>query len=100
MLQHRMVVGKIQLALDRRIKRRDLGAGELNAFVPPIEFEPGQHAHEIVVPEISSVFTVCRHMQTEIFLHSDGINDRRILDGLEFLGRDTGIICIKLPARS
>ncbi len=88
MVQHRMIVGKIQLAGDCREDRAQLDAGELHALVAFVQVEAGQHPHEIVVPEGPPCLAVGDGLEADVFLHPDDVRNRRVLDLVQVRGSD------------
>ena len=84
MVEHRMIVRKIEASGDGREYGPQIHAVKLNAGIPFDQFETGQRTHEIVMPERAAHLTVCHCRQTRTFLDGDHFLDGLIFDGFQF----------------
>ena len=91
MCQHGVIVGKIQFARDRGKNRPKDGARELKTLVTFNQFETGQVAHEVVVPERAPVFTVSDCLESSRLLYDDGLADGRVFDLCQGCRIDSGV---------
>ncbi len=88
MLQHRVIVGEVELSRDGREDRTQLHAVELHALVAFFEVQPLQPAHEIIVPERTPDLAVGHDWQPGVLLHAHyGVNSL-VLNRLELFGAD------------
>ena len=86
MLQHRMIPGKAELAIDHRVNRRNLGTVKLHAFAADFHIHPIEHAHEVEMPEGPAHFAVRDGFKPHILLHLDQRDDFEVFDGFQFGG--------------
>ena len=81
-VEHRVIIGEIDPALDSREDRPELEPVKLDPDVALLELQAGKCAHEIEMPERPPEFAVGHGLQTDALLHLDGLTYRLVFDRL------------------
>ena len=92
MIQHRMVVGEIELADDADGVMPGLHAGELDALVGVKQFAAGQIAEKIEMPPGAAEFAVGRELQADRGLPVHDLFDLHVLGLAQIVSRDLALL--------
>ena len=93
MIQHRVVIGKVDALADfwevrAKLWPRELHAGAISALH---HVQAGETVHEVVVPERSSKLAIGHEPEAERLLHGDDVGDSCVLGRFEIGRRQRSI---------
>src|SRR4030081_3120964 len=92
MIQHRMVVGKVELADDTDGVMPGLHAGKLDALIGVVQFATREMAEEVEMPPGTAEFAVGRELQAGRGLPMHDLFDLHILGLAQIISRDLALL--------